>query len=243
MKNVLITGASRGIGAACAKLFAKKGYRIFLNYRFSAQKAEALQRSLKENGCEAYLVRADVSDSAQVQTMFDEIHSLCDGIDILINNAGIAQQKLFSDISEEEWDEMFQVNVKGMFLCTKQVLGHMIHQKSGSIVNLSSMWGITGASCEVHYSASKAAVIGFTKALAKELAPSGIRVNCVAPGAVETDMNSNLSAEDIALLCEETPLGCMGSAEDIAQAIYFLATGKSRFTTGQILSPNGGLVI
>lgn len=138
---------------------------------------------------------------------------------------------------------MFKTNVTGMFLCSKQVLPYMIHQKSGSIVNLSSMWGITGASCEVHYSASKAAVIGFTKALAKELAPSGIRVNCVAPGAVETDMNRALSEEDIALLREETPLGCMGSAEDIAQAVYFLATDKSRFTTGQILSPNGGLVI
>ncbi len=243
MKNVLITGASRGIGAACARQFAQNGFRVLINYHNSFQKAENLCHYLRNNHCEAHPICADVSDAEQVNAMFDNINSHFGGIDILINNAGIAQQKLFTDITEDEWDAMFQTNVKSMFLCTKQALPHMIHQKSGNIINLSSMWGLTGASCEVHYSASKAAVIGFTKALAKELAPSGIRVNCVAPGAVDTDMNAGLSNEDIALLCEETPLGCIGTAEDIAKAVYFLATEGSRFTTGQVLSPNGGLVI
>lgn len=243
MKNVLITGASRGIGASCARLFARKGFRVLINYCSSHQKAEELCSTVQAEGGCAYAVCADVSDSEQVRRMFHEISEHFGGVDILINNAGIAQQKLFCDVTEEEWDKIFNVNMKSMYLCTQQVLPHMIHNKCGSIINISSMWGITGASCEVPYSAAKAAVIGFTKALAKELAPSGIRVNCVAPGAVDTDMNASLSEEDLALLREETPLGCIGSAEDIAAAVYFLASDSSRFTTGQILSPNGGLVI
>lgn len=242
MQNVLITGASRGIGTACARLFAEKGYRIFINYLKSEDRAETLCRELREKGTDAFTFCADVSDSTQVEKMMSEITSRFGGVDILINNAGIAQQILFSDISEHDWDKMFDVNVKGMYLCTQKALPYMLNKKSGAIVNLSSMWGITGASCEVHYSAAKAAVIGFTKALAKELGPSGIRVNCVAPGAVATEMNSALSDEDIAALCDETPLGKIGAPEEIAKAVYYLAVVDS-FTTGQVLSPNGGLVI
>ncbi len=243
MKNVLITGASRGIGAACAKKFAEKGFRVLANYHASPERAKALCASLQNLGQEAIAFGADVSDSCQVRQMFESIENRFGGVDILINNAGIAQQKLFTDITEQDWDRMFGVNIKGMYLCCRQALPYMIHKKSGSIVNLSSMWGITGASCEVHYSASKAAVIGFTRALAKEVGPSGIRVNCVAPGAVDTDMNATLTEEDLALLREETPLGAIGKPEEIAESVFFLATDLSRFTTGQILSPNGGLVI
>ncbi|MBQ3226086.1 MAG: 3-oxoacyl-ACP reductase FabG [Clostridia bacterium] len=242
MKNVLITGASRGIGAACAKLFAKNGFRVFVNYIKNKELAEAVCAECRAFGVDAISIGADISVPTAVNAMFSEIENRYGGVDILINNAGIAQQLLFSDITEADWNRMFDVNVKGTYLCSQAALPHMIHQKCGSIVNLSSMWGLVGASCEVHYSAAKAAVIGFTKALAKELAPSGIRVNCVAPGAVNTEMNAHLSKEDIALLCDETPLGRIASAEEIAEAIYFLAVNSS-FTTGQILSPNGGLVI
>ena len=242
MKNVLITGASRGIGAVCARLFAENGFRVFINYFKSRDRAEVLCNELRKKGADAFTFCADVSDSKQVEKMFFEISTNFGGVDILINNAGIAQQMMFCDISEQDWNKMFDVNVKGMYLCTQKALPYMINKKSGAVVNLSSMWGITGASCEVHYSASKAAVIGFTKALAKELGPSGIRVNCVAPGAVATEMNSSLSAEDIAALCDETPLERIGTPDEIAKAVYYLAAVDT-FTTGQVLSPNGGMVI
>ena len=175
--------------------------------------------------------------------MVDKINSRFGGVDVLVNNAAVAQIKLFSDITSDDWDNIFNVNVKGMFNCTKAVLPYMIHQKHGKIVNISSIWGITGASCEVHYSASKAAVIGLTKALAKELGPSGIQVNCVAPGVVNTDMNAELSKEDIEQIADETPLGVIGNASDIANTVCFLASDKADFITGQVISPNGGLVI
>lgn len=238
MKTVLITGASRGIGAASARLFKKHGYNVIINYNNSYDKAELLA---KEIG--AIALKADVSDKSQVETMFSEIEKAYGGVDVLVNNAGISQIKLFSDITEDEWDKMFDVNIKGMFNCTKSALGYMIHNKSGKIINISSMWGITGASCEVHYSASKAAVIGFTKALAKELGPSGICVNCVAPGVVKTDMCKDLTSEDIEALKEETPLEKIGEPEDIAKTILFLAENSGDFITGQVISPNGGLVI
>lgn len=242
MQNVLITGASRGIGSACAKLFAEKGFRVFVNYHKSRERAEALCDALHKNGADAYAFCADVSNAQQVEKMIAEIEDRFGGLEILINNAGIAQQKLFTDITESDWDRMFDINMKGMYLCAKHALPSMIRNKSGSIVNLSSMWGITGASCEVHYSAAKAAVIGFTKALAKEVGLSKIRVNCVAPGAVATEMNIALSEEDIALLREETPLGRIGTPEEIAETVYYLAV-TDQFSTGQVLSPNGGLVI
>lgn len=238
MKNVLITGASRGIGASAARLFAKNGYNVIINYNRSEKEAHALSDELG-----ALAVCADVSDKAAVKAMTDEITKRFGGIDILINNAGIAQFKLFSDISESEWDRMFDVNVKGMFNCSQAVLPYMINRKKGKIINVSSIWGISGASCEVHYSAAKAAVIGFTKALAKELGPSGICVNCVAPGVIKTDMCASLSDEDISELVDMTPLSRVGTPDDVAATMLYLASEAADFVTGQVISPNGGMVI
>ena len=164
-------------------------------------------------------------------------------IDVLVNNAGISQQKLFTDLSDDDWDKMFDVNVKGVFNCCQEVVPDMIRRHSGNIINVSSIWGIVGASCETHYSASKGAVQSLSKALAKELGPSNIRVNCVAPGVINTRMNSDLCAETISSLKEETPLGVVGEPDDIANLILFLASDQSKFITGQIVSPNGGFVI
>lgn len=237
MKNILITGGSRGIGAACVKKFTDEGYRVFLNYNKSDKAAKKLS---EKTG--AVLIKADISKSEEVEKIKSVVHEY-GKVSVIINNAGIAEQKLFSDISENDWDRMFNINMKGMFLVTKAFLPDMIHEKYGKIINFSSIWGITGASCEVHYSASKAAVIGFTKALAKELGPSGINVNCVAPGVIDTEMNSQLDEEAKAVLCEETPLCRMGKAEEIAELVYFLASDKSDFITGQVISPNGGIVV
>lgn len=243
-KTVLITGASRGIGAATAIYFAQQGYDVGINYCKDETSAKAVLKQVESMGQRGILLQADVAKSNEVNSMVEKATTCLGGIGILINNAGVAKQALFTDVTEEEWQKLFSINVGGMLHTTSAVLPQMINQKGGSIVNISSMWGICGASCEVHYSASKAAIIGATKALAKELAPSNIRVNCVAPGAVDTDMNSNLTPEDLELLKEETPLGKIASPTDIAKTIYFLASdAMSPFTTGQILSPNGGLVI
>lgn len=237
MKNVLITGGSKGIGKECVYAFSKKGYRVFLNYNKSEEEAKRIS---EETG--AVIVKADVSKYDEVKKMADFIHSQYGKIDVIVNNAGIAEQKLFIYITENDWDNIFNINVKGMFLVTKEFADDMIFRKSGKIINISSMWGITGGSCEVHYSASKAAVIGFTKALAKELGPSGICVNCVAPGVIKTDMNRNLTEDDYRELSEETPLGRIGSAEEVAKVIVFLADDAS-FITGQVINVDGGMVI
>lgn len=242
-KTVLVTGASRGIGAAVARQFAEMGYNTIINCAGSFGQALALARELSQRGANALALKADVADRAAVEQMFEQIRALFGGVDILINNAGIAQQKLFTDITAQEWERMLAVNLTGAFNCTQCALPYMISQKSGSIVNISSIWGISGASCEVHYSAAKAGLIGMTKALAQELGPSGIRVNCVAPGVVATDMNSALSDEDMLQICEQTPLGSIATPEMIANSICFLASDGSGFTTGQVLSPNGGLVV
>lgn len=242
-KTVLVTGGSRGIGAAICERFAQEGWKVAVNYNRSKEQAEALAKQLVACGCDACAVRADVSDRAQVEQMVKDVMERFGKINVLVNNAGIAQQKLFSDITDSDWNTMFDVNVKGIYNCCQAVLPGMIHSKSGVIINVSSMWGITGASCEVHYSAAKAAVIGFTKALAKEVGLSGIRVNCVAPGVVATDMNQNLTQQTLDELKEETPLGLIGTPEDIANSIWFLGGEESRFMTGQVISPNGGLVI
>lgn len=242
-KTVLVTGGSRGIGAAVCERFAQEGWKVAVNYNRSKEQAEALAKQLVARGCDACAVGADVSDRVQVEQMVKNVMERFGKINVLVNNAGIAQQKLFSDITDSDWNTMFDVNVKGMYYCCQAVLPGMIHSKSGVIINVSSMWGITGASCEVHYSAAKAAVIGFTKALAKEVGLSGIRVNCVAPGVVATDMNQNLTQQTLDELKEETPLGLIGTPEDIANSIWFLAGEESRFITGQVISPNGGLVI
>ncbi|EEG28779.1 oxidoreductase, short chain dehydrogenase/reductase family protein [[Clostridium] methylpentosum DSM 5476] len=242
-KTVLVTGASRGIGAAIAGTFAQMGYQTAINYCSHPQQAEQLVSGLTGQGLRAAAFGADVSDREQVARMFSEIKREFGGVDILVNNAGVAQQKLFTDITEEEWDRLFAVNVKGAFFCCQEALPHMIHHKRGKIVNISSIWGLTGASCEVHYSASKAALIGLTKALAKELGPSGIQVNCVAPGVIDTEMNAALDAETIEALKEETPLGTLGTGRDIAETVAFLASDRADFITGQTISPNGGFVI
>lgn len=230
MKTVLITGGSRGIGAACVRLFSKNNFRVLFTYNKSKQHALALSR---ETGAAA--IQADISSQADTRVL-----SQHGAVDILVNNAGIAQQKLFSDITAADWDRMFDVNIKGMFLVTQALLPGMIHNKAGKIINLSSIWGQCGASCEVHYSASKAAVIGFTKALAKELGPSGICVNCVAPGIIDTEMNAHIDPEDLKALYAEIPLNRMGTPEEVAAMIYFLASEQAGYITGQVLAPNGG---
>lgn len=241
--TVLITGASRGIGLATAQLFAAKGHPVVLNYNQSRESAFAAARAINAEGGMAMAVQADVSDRAQVEAMFAEIESQLGGVDILVNNAAVARQCLFTDIVPDEWQNTFAVNVEGMFHCSQLALPHMLRRHKGSIVNLSSMWGQVGASCEVLYSATKAAVIGLTKALAQEVGPGGVRVNCVAPGVVDTEMNAHLSAEDMDTLKNDTPLMRLGTPGDIANAIFFLASDNASFITGQILSSNGGYVI
>ena len=238
MKTVLITGGSRGIGAAAARRFAAAGYRVAINYYRSREAALALAGELG-----GIALRADVSDPVQVQDMVDNVLDKFCQLDILICNAGISQQKLFGDLTDGDWRRMFAVNVDGTFHAVRAVLPHMIHRKAGRIVTVSSMWGQVGGSCEVAYSASKAAVIGLTKALAKELGPSGITVNCVAPGVIDTEMNAALTQEDLDVLREETPLGVLGRPEDVAESLFFLSSDAARFITGQVLAPNGGLVI
>lgn len=242
-KTVLITGASRGIGAACARRFAQAGYAVAINYHRSEGQALALAEELRTAGHTVLPVRADVADPGAVREMVDKVLEKFCQLDILICNAGVAQQSLFTDITDEAWRRLFAVNVDGVFHCCRGVLPHFIHQKAGKIITISSMWGITGGSCEVAYSAAKAAVIGLTKALAKEVGPSGITVNCVAPGVIGTEMNENLTAEDLQALREETPLGRIGTPEEVAETVYFLSSQAADFMTGQIISPNGGILI
>ncbi len=241
-KTVLITGASSGIGAATAILFAEKGYNVAMNYNSSAAAANMLCSTLSENG-NVMTVKADISKINEVEAMVSSVRSKFGKIDILINNAGIAQQKLFNDISQEEWNKMLSVNLTGAYNCTRAVINGMINRKYGAVVNVSSIWGETGGSCEVHYSAAKAGLLGLTKSLAKEVGPSGIRVNCVTPGVIATNINSHLSVEDLNSLADETPLCRLGTAEEVAKAIYFLASDDASFITGQILGVNGGLYI
>lgn len=244
LKTALITGGSRGIGRQTALLLAQNGYRTAICYEKVSDAADRLCCDIAAFGGTAAAYRCDVSDFSGVHSMISEIERSFGGVDVLVNNAGISEQLLFSDITEEKWDRMFAVNVKSVYNCTHAVLGHMIHEKHGRIINISSMWGVTGASCEVHYSASKAAVIGFTKALAKELGPSGITVNCIAPGVIDTEMiRCQLDNETIASLKEETPLCRLGTPEDIAEAVMFLTSERASFITGQVLGVNGGFVI
>lgn len=242
-KTVLITGASKGIGAATAILFAEKGYNVVMNYNNSVQSALILQKSLAESGYKVIAYQANVTNRIDVELMVKETIDRFGSIDVLINNAGVASQGLFTDISEIEWSEIMDVNLNGVYNVTQAVLPYMIRQKSGSIINISSMWGQVGASCEVAYSAAKAGVIGMTKALAKEVGPSGIRVNCIAPGLIETGMNSELTLEDVAAIVDETPIGRIGSTNDVASSALFLASDDSSFITGQVLGVNGGYII
>ena len=231
MKTALITGASRGIGAAAARALARDGWRVIIHYNHSKDAAEALAAELS-----GIAVQADVSDFAQVQAMFDQIGP----VDLLVNNAGISHYGLLTDVTEAEWHRIFGVNIDSVYHCCRCALPHMIRNQHGCIINVSSVWGVYGASCEVAYSASKAAVIGLTRALAKEVGPSNIRVNCIAPGVIDTDMMAGFSDADKAVLCDETPLCRLGTPTDPAELIAFLASDRASFLTGQIIGIDGG---
>lgn len=234
MKNALITGASRGIGEATARRLAKAGFNVYIGYDKSRERAEALAAELGGRA-----VRADVSDPSQVTELYDVIGA----VDVLVCNAGISHYGLFSELSYAEWRRIFAVNVDGAFNCIQAALPHMLAKKSGSIITISSAWGVHGASMEAAYSASKAALIGLTKALAKELGPSGIRVNSIAPGVIETDMLSDFSAADKAALIDQTPLCRLGSPDDVARLALFLASDSSDFITGQVIGSDGGFAL
>lgn len=242
--TVLITGSSRGIGAGIARRFAEERHCVAIHYREREGAAQVLFDELAKAGYSVMLVQGDITDEAQAREIVQRVNAKFGFIDVLVNNAGIAlPTQLITETTLTDWKRVMDTNVTGMFLVTNAALPVMISQKRGAIVNISSMWGVTGGSCEVAYSASKAAVIGYTKALAKEVAPSGIRVNCVAPGFVLTDMTNEFPADVVEGICEETPLLRAGTPEDIANAVLFLATDQSSFITGQVLCVDGGRCI
>ncbi len=245
MRNILVTGASGGIGSAIVNNLAAECDNIVIHYHTAKARAEALAARLSADfGVNALTVCADVADEGSVAAMFDEIAARCGSLDVLVNNAGIAQQKLFTDVTAAEWRGMCGVNLDGVFFCCQQALKRfMLPAHKGAILNISSMWGQVGASCEVPYSAAKAGVIGLTKALAKEVGLSGIRVNCLAPGVVMTDMMKGFDEQTLKDLKEETPLNALGTPEQIAEAAAFLCSDKASFITGQVLGVNGGMVI
>lgn len=242
-KTVIVTGSSKGIGAATAILFAQKGYNVVINYNESYESANILCRSLISNGYSVMTQKANVANKLEVDLMVKETLYKFGRIDVMVNNAGIAYQGLITDTDEIDFDRIIDVDLKGVFNCCKSVTPVMVNQKFGRIINISSMWGQVGASCEVAYSAAKAGVIGLTKALAKELAPSGITVNTVSPGLIETNMNSNLSVEELNDFVNEIPISRIGNADEIASAIYFLASEDAEYITGQVLGINGGYVV
>ena len=238
-RTVLISGGDRGIGAAAARAFYAAGYRVAVFYHTNAEAAAALQKELPG----VLAVQCDVASRASCELAFRAAEQALGRVDVLVSNAGIAQQKLFTDITPDEWQHMLDVNLSGAFHLCQLALPGMIRRKAGRILTVSSMWGQTGGSCEVHYSAAKAGLIGLTKALAKEEGPSGITVNCVAPGVIDTDMMAAFTAEDKAALAEETPVGRLGSADEVAQLLVFLAGESAGYITGQVFGVNGGLVI
>lgn len=242
-KTAVVTGSSRGIGASVIEEFAKLGYNLVINYNHSKEKALILLDKVRAAGCGAIAVKADVSKFHEADALIKKAICEFGSLNVLVNNAGIAEQKLFTDMSEKDWQRMFDVNVHGVFNCTLPAACHMVENHAGKIINVSSVWGVTGASCEVHYSAAKAAVIGFTKALAKELGPSGIQVNCVAPGVIETDMNNNLNKSEISELANQILCERLGTVTDVAKSIAFLASHDSDFITGQVIGVNGGFFI
>ena len=242
-KTVIITGASKGIGAAMAILFARKGYNVVIGYNESYQLAKMLSSSLSSQGYNVVPIKVNVANKLETDILIKEAVYKFGSVDVLINNAGVAFNGLITDTEEFDSDKIFDVDLKGVFNCCKSVTPVMVNQKSGKIINISSMWGQVGASCEVAYSAAKAGVIGLTKALAKELAPSGITVNCIAPGLIDTSMNTNISVEDLNAFVEDIPLGRMGTAEDIAETALFLASEGADYITGQVLGVNGGYVM
>lgn len=240
-KVVIVTGGSRGIGAAIVKLLALENYQIVLNYYKSKESAEMIKQELQKQGKEIEIFQADVSKREDVKKLIDFTIKKYHKIDVLINNAGIAQEKLFTQITDEEWSTMIQTNLNSVFYCTQEVVGYMLKEQKGAIINISSIWGVTGGSCEVHYSVAKAGIDGMTKALAKELGPSHIRVNSIAPGAINTDMNKDVTPEEWEELKHEIPLTSIGKVEDIAKCAKWLI--EDEYTTGQIIGINGGWYI
>lgn len=244
MKKVaLVTGASGGIGSAIAVQLAADGYAVAIHCRTHPDRAQAICNRIQKSGGHAAVFTCDITDAQAVTSMVTHIEKALGTVDVLINNAGIAEQKLLTDVTVDEWRQMMAVHVDGAFYASHAVLPNMIRNHKGAIINMSSMWGQTGGSCEVPYSTAKAALIGFTKALAKEVGPAGIRVNCVAPGVICTDMLSALSEETLNSLKEETPLCRLGAPEDVASAVSYLVSDAASFITGQVIAPNGGIVI
>lgn len=243
MKKVaLITGSSRGIGRAEAIKLAHDGYAVCINCVEREDKAQEAVEQLVNGGCEAMWYKADVADAAAVKQMVTEVEKTLGAVTLLVNNAGIAKQCLFQDMTEDYWKRIFDVNLNGAFNTIQAVLPHMLHEHSGCIINTSSIWGQHGASCEVAYSATKHAIIGLTRSLAQELAPTNIRVNCVAPGVIDTDMVQVLGTETLAALAEDTPVGRLGRPEDIAAVVSFLASDAASFITGQVITSDGGFM-
>lgn len=238
---VVVTGGSRGIGAQIVKTLANENYKVILNYNNSKEQAEKIQQELLEQGKQIEIIKADVSKKEEAEKLIQFSLNKFNKIDVLINNAGISQEGLFTDVTEEEWQKIINTNLNSVFYCTQQALKYMIQKQQGCIINISSIWGETGASCEVAYSTTKAAINGMTKALAKEVGPSNIRVNAIAPGIIDTDMNKKLTIGELEQIKEEIPLNKIGKAIDIAKCVKWLV--EDEYTTGQIISINGGWYI
>ncbi len=245
MKVALITGASSGIGRETARLFAKNGYLVFAHYNKNIEGVNSLIKELEKENISSALfgAQADFNDTDSIKNMFSQIEKSVKHIDVLVNNAGLGLYKLITETTESEWDKLFNINIKASYYLTNLVLPKMIEWKKGKIINISSIWGVNGASMEVAYSASKSAVIGYTKALAKEVSPSGITVNCVCPGVIDTAMNARFTNEEMQELKNLTPVGRLGNPEEIAELIYFLASDKADFITGQIITADGGFTL
>ncbi len=243
MKNVLVTGATGGIGFAISEAFAQNGYNVALHTFSKTDFAKETSKNLSDTyGVKTIAVTADISKETDVKSMFETLYKDFGKIDILVNNAGVSFVSMLCDTTTEDWDRVIDINLKGTFLCTKEAIKNMVHNKWGRVINISSVWGNVGASCEVAYSASKAGLVGFTKALAKELAPSGITVNAVSPGLIDTKMNAHLSESDINELCEEIPMGRMGTPKEVANAVLFLASEDSSYITAQNITVDGGWI-